>query len=78
MSCAEYKDRLLDFALDAAREDAALLAHLKSCAACREELEAQRRIASAMDRALAEEVAAEPSPEFPARVRRQIEDSGAA
>jgi hypothetical protein len=77
MSCEQFKERLLDFALDAERGDAALAAHLDSCAACRAELGAQRRMVAAMDRALAEDVAAEPSPAFAAGVRRRIDDAEA-
>jgi hypothetical protein len=78
MSCADFKERLLDLALDAERGDAALAEHLETCAACCAELEAQRRVVAAMDRALAEDVSDEPSPAFVAQVRRRIEESSAS
>jgi hypothetical protein len=79
MGCANYKDWLSDAALGAldAQRDAVLRAHLAECAACRAALEAERALFAAMDAGLEASVAAEPSPEFVARVRMRLAEEPA-
>ena len=74
MACAKYKDWLSDAALgalDAARE-VELRAHIAGCAACRAALETEQALFAALDAGLESSVAAEPSPEFIARVRMRV------
>lgn len=74
MACAKYKDWLSDAALgalDAARE-VELCAHVAGCEACRAALESEQALFAAMDAGLESSVAAEPSPEFVARVRMRV------
>jgi hypothetical protein len=47
-------------------------AHIRSCAACGAEFNRVTKLTEAIDRGVAARVAAEPSPEFFARVRRKI------
>jgi hypothetical protein len=74
MACQQFAEDLIDAALGSldARRETELRAHLAACPACRQHLEAQQRLAMAMDRGLAASVAAEPSLEFAARVRQRI------
>ncbi len=75
MACERYKTDLIDAALGTleTRRDDELHAHLVNCPACRAALEAERRLLAAIDDGIAASVAAEPSPEFAARVRRRLE-----
>jgi len=58
------------------RRQAEFAAHLAVCAGCRAALERERRLLAAIDIAIAASVAAEPSPEFAARVRQRLEQEG--
>jgi hypothetical protein len=74
MACEQYHEALIEVALGA-RElhpGSELSAHLERCAACRGEMDAQRRLAAAIDLGVAAKVAAEPSPEFAERIRQRI------
>ncbi|HLE35927.1 MAG TPA: hypothetical protein VI699_02150, partial [Candidatus Acidoferrales bacterium] len=74
MDCRRFSEKLADAALEPGElRDAGLAAHLEICAACRQELEAQRRLAQAMDLGLSAAVSAEPSPSFAAAVRVRLE-----
>lgn len=84
MDCERYKTSLADAAAElsgvagGAREAlspacaAEMRVHLESCAACRQELEAQRRLLAAIERGLAANLGQEPSPEFAVRVRQRL------
>jgi len=74
MSCTRYKDWLTDAALGALPADRAAEfdAHLASCSGCRQALQAERKLLAVIDSSLAAELAAEPAPDFAARVRQQI------
>jgi hypothetical protein len=74
MGCEQYQSWMMDAALGAlsAEREADLRAHVVLCASCREELDRSRQLLAAIDRATAVTVSAEPSPQFVARVRRQI------
>jgi hypothetical protein len=75
MGCKQYTEIIAEAALEAARpaREAELRAHLAGCAACRAALEAQKLLVAAIDRDVAASVAAEPSPDFAARVRVAVE-----
>jgi len=73
MDCRRFSQKLADAALEPGElRDAGLAAHLEICAACRQELEAQRRLAQAMALGLAAAVSAEPPPSFAAGVRARL------
>ena len=75
MACARYRDRITDAALaadDVARADAELDAHLAACPACRKEFETQKQLSEAILNGIEAGLNAEPSPEFPARVRARL------
>ncbi len=74
MACEPYRHWLGDAALGAlapARE-AKLRAHVEECAACRAELERAQQLLAAIDCGIKASLAAEPSPDFAARVRRRL------
>jgi hypothetical protein len=75
MDCDRCKTNLIDAALGTleGRRDAEFRAHLASCPPCRAALDTQRQLLAAIDCGIAESAAAEPSPEFVARVRRRLE-----
>ncbi len=75
MDCKRYKKDLAAAALGALepRREAEFAAHLASCAACRAALGDERRLLHIIDRGVAASVAAEPSAEFAARVRRRLD-----
>ncbi len=75
MDCKQYKENLAAAALGALepRREAEFAAHLAGCAACRAALDDERRLLDAVDRGVAASVAAEPSAEFAARVRRRLD-----
>lgn len=79
MGCNQYQDQLMDAALGGLppEREAALHAHLRECASCRSEFDRQQRLCAAMDQALEAGVAAEPSPEFLARIRTKIAEQPA-
>lgn len=74
MACERYHETLIEVALGVRQLHAEreLSAHLEYCADCRRDLDAQRRLAAAIDLGVAASVAAEPSPEFVARIRQRI------
>ena len=74
MDCGRYKESLTDAAVGAlpSRRQAELAAHLEGCGECRAALDAERRLLAAIDRAVAASLAAEPSPQFAARVRLRL------
>jgi hypothetical protein len=74
MGCEQYQSWMTDAALGAlsTEREADLRAHVVLCASCREELDRSRQLLAAIDRATAVTVSAEPSPQFVARVRRQM------
>jgi hypothetical protein len=74
MACERHHEALIELALGAhkLRLESELSEHLESCAACRRDLDAQRRLAAAINLGVAASVAAEPSPEFAARIRQRI------
>ena len=86
MFCQRYKESLSEAAVtlpagelepgDAAVPalSAELRAHLADCPACRAQFDAQRALMGAIDRGIQVSLAAEPSPEFAARVRRRLEE----
>jgi anti-sigma factor RsiW len=76
MGCKAYQEILTDAALGALEpsREAGLAAHLGGCEKCRGALENERRLFAAIDHGIEESVAAEPSPEFLARVRRRLEE----
>jgi hypothetical protein len=74
MACDRHHEALIEVALGA-RElhpGSELSAHLAGCTNCRSELDAQRRLAAAIDSGVAASVDAEPSPAFAARVHQRI------
>jgi hypothetical protein len=71
MACRGYEARLMDEAA-ATATDAELAAHLESCAACREELAAQRALQERISSGIAQMTNVNPSPAVLARVRKQI------
>ncbi len=75
MDCERYRKNLTDIALGAmeSRRQAEFAAHLAVCAGCHAALERERRLLAAIDIGIAASVAAEPSPEFAARVRQRLE-----
>ena len=78
MDCRRFSEKLAEAALQPGElRDAGLAAHLSSCASCRREFEAQRRLAQPMDLGLAASVSAEPSPAFAAGVRVRLADEPA-
>jgi anti-sigma factor RsiW len=77
-SCTSWKDRLLDYALDAldARQAADVKRHVETCADCARALAGLRSRRQDMDRGLGDLArGAEPSPGFRARVMERIESS---
>jgi hypothetical protein len=81
MACERYEDALKQMAAGAApsaeaprlgapRVELELESHLAGCSRCREELNALRRTLALVDSELHQLVAAEPSPELAARIRR--------
>jgi hypothetical protein len=82
MSCQGYKDAIADAAFALPGEEARLApevaTHLSECAACRDELEAQRALAAAIDRGVAASVSGAPSPGFAARVRARVAEETAS
>ena len=78
MDCRRFSEKLADAALEPGDVlDAGLAAHLTTCAVCRLELEAQRRLAQAMDIGLTASVSANPSPAFAAAVRARLAEESA-
>jgi len=74
MACRLYEKDLIDLALgviEPAREGK-LRAHLDTCPSCGERLAVQRQLISAVDRGVSASVAADPSPDFVARIRRRV------
>ena len=77
-ACANWKDRLLDYALGALSSSSAkeMESHLQSCSACAAALAELRARREQLEAALAHLVAsAEPSPDFRARVLAAAEAS---
>ena len=74
MDCKRYKESLSEAAAGAheSQREAALRAHLETCAPCRAALGAERELYAAIDRGVATSVAALPSTEFAARVRQRL------
>src|SRR4029077_11327226 len=84
MDCLDYKNQLTDAALaslatseGARQNDGGLRAHLDACADCAAEFARTRLLLSAIDRGVEASVAAEPSPEMMARLRRRIAEEPA-
>ena len=76
MDCERYQESLTDAALGALdpRLEAELSAHLGGCETCRGALENERRLFAAIDHGIEESVAAEPSPDFLAHMRRGLDE----
>lgn len=74
MNCERCRVRMLDAAAGdlPARQTDAFVAHIRDCVACGVEFERLRRLTEAIHRGVAAQVAAEPSPEYFADVRRKI------
>ncbi len=78
MSCAQFRESILEAALTPARDAyesglrPGLRAHLADCAACRELLAQERALAGSIDAGLRARVAGGPSAEFVARIRQRI------
>jgi len=78
MGCRRFSEKLAEAALEpGAVRDAALAAHLTACAACRQEFEARRRLAQAVDIGLKAAVSESPSPAFAAGVRARLAEESA-
>jgi len=80
MKCKRYQPWLADKALGAldARREADLAAHLAACSGCRAALDREQLLFAAIHRGVAKSVAASPSPEMAARIRRQVATEAAA
>ena len=73
MDCRRFSEKLADAALEPGKvRNVGLAAHLETCATCQRELEAQRRLAQAVDLGLTAAVSAEPSPAFATGVRARL------
>ncbi len=81
MSCEQYREAIIELAAKSgeriptrrdAGADTGLRNHLDSCAACRARLESMRAALAQAEQALAGRLAAEPSADFAAHVRRRI------
>jgi Putative zinc-finger len=74
--CKKYGDWMTDAALGglAPRHERELLAHAAACDTCREAYRHAREVAAFVDRGVESLVSGEPSPHFPARLRRRIAD----
>jgi len=78
MDCRRFSEKLAEAALEPGDvRDAGLAAHLTTCAVCRLDLEAQRRLAQAMDIGLTASVSVSPSPAFAAGVRARLAEEPA-
>lgn len=73
MSCETMRTRIFDHALEERPVDAALRAHVDSCAGCRDALAARKALLAEIDRVLTDEMREVPSPLLAARVRQAIE-----
>ncbi len=75
MDCERYKGNLSAAALGEPepRHEAEFAAHLAVCAACRAALDDEQGLLEAIDRGVAASVAAEPTAEFAARLRRRLD-----
>jgi anti-sigma factor RsiW len=76
MGCKPYKEILTDAALGALEpsRETEFAAHLARCEACRAALDRERHLLAAINFGIEASVAAEPSPEFLARMRRRLEE----
>jgi hypothetical protein len=71
MSCERHADAILEHALGEPAPPE-LEAHLRSCAACREALQRERRLLGGIDGELRDAVSLVPSPAFLPRVRERV------
>lgn len=76
MSCERYRDWMMDAAADELPENRAaeLQAHVRECAACRQELQRVRTLLAAIDLGVTAQTAAEPSPRLMEQLRQRIRD----
>jgi hypothetical protein len=74
MNCERCRERVSDAAAGvlSARQQKQFDAHVQNCAVCSAEFERSLTLLEAIGRGVAAQVAAEPSPELAARVRRKI------
>ena len=75
MACERYRDALTDVAAGAVAP-ADVEEHLASCEGCRRKLAALQKALALADAGLAALVAAEPTPDLPARIREAVAESG--